>query len=51
MMRRLPSPSHRCAMGPSLSRFAGEGLSAEPSPGTEEGGEGVSPSRVRVYCR
>src|SRR5947208_492879 len=23
-----PSPSHRCAMGPSLSRHAGEGLSA-----------------------
>ena len=25
-MREMPSPSHRFAMGPSLSRFAGEGL-------------------------
>jgi hypothetical protein len=47
----MPSPSHRFAMGPSLSRFAGEGVGVEPSPGTGEGGEAVGPSRVRVYRR
>ncbi len=48
MVLATPSPSQRFTLGPSLSRFAGEGLKCcppRPPKGGEGRGEGGQPAR------